>query len=197
MPPKTPPPPAGIAVVSFRDCQVGSVDAQGTARARCVRSTPTAAPAQPFARVGSVPGEVQDTLTGLVWEQGHSGQALGWSDAKAYCAASSIGGHRWRLPSMKELQTLVTLFTGWNADVTAAAFPDFVPPVGSQGAIPHIDVTTDAYAGTMWSSSPALGVAIDYDMAQPLGDGVWVFGDYGGLQVASGGVSRASARCVR
>lgn len=52
-------------------------------------------------------GVVTDNATGLSWEQGASGD-LTWSDAVDYCENLLLGGHGdWRLPSMKEIQTLV------------------------------------------------------------------------------------------
>jgi hypothetical protein len=32
---------------------------------------------------------------------------MAWADAKTYCAGLTTGGHAWRLPSIRELATLV------------------------------------------------------------------------------------------
>lgn len=49
-----------------------------------------------------------DSRTGLMWEVDDSQQPMSWQDALKRCAALSTGGYSdWRLPSVKELQTLV------------------------------------------------------------------------------------------
>ena len=56
--------------------------------------------------------EVRDNYTGLVWQRADSSQTapmavMPWADARAYCTGLTIGGHAWRLPSIRELATLV------------------------------------------------------------------------------------------
>lgn len=71
-------------------------------------------------------GIVYDTKTKLTWQQGFSPSTLNWADAKTYCAGigTTLGGTGWRLPTVKELLTLVdnTLATGPLIDLTA--FPN-------------------------------------------------------------------------
>ena len=80
----------------------------------------------PAGRYVAGPGTVQDSKTGLTWEQPAT-MALAWSDAKSYCTSKGAG---WRLPKVKELLTLVDfnaataegvhidgLFTGTPGDV--------------------------------------------------------------------------------
>src|SRR4029077_16563958 len=48
----------------------------------------------------------------IVWQQADSAQTapmavMAWADAKTYCAGLTTGGHTWRLPSIRELATLV------------------------------------------------------------------------------------------
>jgi hypothetical protein len=53
---------------------------------------------------------VTDTKTKLVWQQTTpSTPGYTWANAKAYCqtVGASLGGAGWRLPTIKELQTLV------------------------------------------------------------------------------------------
>ena len=52
-------------------------------------------------------GEVRDNYTGLVWQQDYSTAGMAWADAAGYCAGLTTGGHTWRLPSIRELATLV------------------------------------------------------------------------------------------
>lgn len=80
-------------------------------RVRCVRSPLRAAPAP-----GTVPAHytvsadtVRDELTGLTWQRQASYLTL--ADAQSGCAALSLGGFAtgWRLPTIKELQSLVDI----------------------------------------------------------------------------------------
>jgi hypothetical protein len=55
-------------------------------------------------------GTVTDNCTGLMWQQatGNGAAPLNWSDALAYCEDLSFAGHDdWRLPNVRELQSLV------------------------------------------------------------------------------------------
>jgi hypothetical protein len=135
----------GIYSVSFSDSTIStSRPVLSIACARCVRSAPTAAPSQPFVRVG---GEVRDALTGLVWQQGHSASELSWDDAKTYCKSSTVGGRTagtWRLPSMKELATLWTFGDGLGPGATTGFFAADDPGAkySSSSARPPFDAGT-------------------------------------------------------
>jgi len=52
-------------------------------------------------------GEVRDNYTGLVWQQDTSTATMAWTDAAGTCAGLTTGGHSWRVPSLRELATLV------------------------------------------------------------------------------------------
>jgi hypothetical protein len=52
-------------------------------------------------------GEVQDNYTGLVWQQASSEATMSFTAAAGYCQGLALGGHAWRLPSIRELSTLV------------------------------------------------------------------------------------------
>ena len=93
---------------------------------------------------GTSSGTVYDTKTKLAWQQTISSNSSTWADAKTYCAGvgSGLGGTGWRLPTLKELQSLV----------------DY-----SQTTPPMIDST--AFPGTpsdwFWSASPLAGSSSD------------------------------------
>jgi len=73
---------------------------------RCVASPPvTPLPYPHYVQVA--PGEVQDVLTGLIWDQASYLTLVSQSDAAAHCNALGLHGHAWRLPSVNELSSLV------------------------------------------------------------------------------------------
>lgn len=53
-------------------------------------------------------GSVSDSTSGLTWQQRDDGQARDWPAALAYCEALKLADHDdWRLPNVKELQSIV------------------------------------------------------------------------------------------
>ena len=73
-------------------------------------------------------GTVTDTTSGLMWQQ-DSGGTMVWEDALAYCNDLQLGGYSdWRLPTIKELHSLVD----YDCSDTAIGtwyFPDIQGPV--------------------------------------------------------------------
>jgi hypothetical protein len=63
-------------------------------------------------------GLVLDTLTQLVWQQQASSTTMTWADAKIYCSSSGF-----RLPTVKELFSLVDLTVTSGAMINQTAFP--------------------------------------------------------------------------
>jgi len=75
----------------------------GTYQVRCVQSADgTGEPGYQIAD-----GQVTDPATGLTWQQGFSAAEMTAAAAPSYCAGLDLDGHSWRLPSIKELATLV------------------------------------------------------------------------------------------
>ncbi len=61
-------------------------------------------------------GTVADESTSLMWAQGDDGVELDWKDALAYANDSQLGGYSdWRLPNVKELQSIVDYSTSPSA----------------------------------------------------------------------------------
>jgi PKD repeat protein len=69
-------------------------------------------------------GTVTDSATGLMWTQADSGSGMNWQDALAWAqtknAANYLGHGDWRLPNVKELQSIVD-YTRSPATTSSAA----------------------------------------------------------------------------
>ncbi|MFZ5440651.1 MAG: DUF1566 domain-containing protein [Myxococcota bacterium] len=97
-----------------------------TAQVRCVRSAATA-----LSRgAGAPPGRyvvgtdtVFDTKTLLTWQRAISPMMLSAADAATTCQGQTLGGlSGWRLPTIKELQTLIDVRAS-NPAIDTTAFP--------------------------------------------------------------------------
>ena len=67
---------------------------------------------------------VIDTKTGLSWERVLSGTALSWANAGTYCSTLELDGSGWRMPTLKELLTLVDFsVVSPAASIDSVAFP--------------------------------------------------------------------------
>ncbi|WP_433936248.1 DUF1566 domain-containing protein [Sorangium cellulosum] len=96
---------------------------------RCVRgngegeapSSPAVAPPDQYAVLSA--GEVMDKYTGLIWQQGYSPTTMSWADAASYCETLGLNDHAWRLPSIRELATLVDE-AQVAPSINRAMFPD-------------------------------------------------------------------------
>jgi hypothetical protein len=96
----------------------------GTYQVRCVQSADgTGEPGYQIAD-----GQVTDPATGLTWQQGFSAAEMTAAAAPSYCAGLDLDGHSWRLPSIKELATLVDEDTVSPA-IDVSAFPGVSPDV--------------------------------------------------------------------
>jgi hypothetical protein len=91
----------------------------------------------------SIAGTVHDTSTQLTWQQAASADRVSWTDAGTACTALDLQGKGWRLPNMKELQTLVDESRA-AAAIDTQAFPD-TPGEGFWAATPHVDSATSAW----------------------------------------------------
>lgn len=95
---------------------------------RCVRGNGTGEAlmqqaVEPATHYTIATGEVTDNYTGLVWQQVYSATAMPWSAAAGYCSGLGLNGHTWRMPSLKEMATLVNEATVGPA-VNKTAFPN-------------------------------------------------------------------------
>jgi hypothetical protein len=69
-------------------------------------------------------GTVTDTSTVLMWQQQASSSTQTWEQALAYCEGLNLGGHTdWRLPTIKELRSLVD-YSRYNPAINTTYFPN-------------------------------------------------------------------------
>jgi hypothetical protein len=141
--------------------------------ARCVRGTSDAgAPSCRYVAPGD--GTVNDTMTGLIWQQAVAtadGGGLDWPTAMQYCATLTLGGRNpWRLPTIKELLTLLAV----TIDTIATM---------SFGTDAH--VFPSPLTGGLWSST------LEPDTMRRFGLG------FGGTADSSDTTVGLNARCVR
>jgi len=127
--------------VNFYDGDGDYADLPETAyRVRCVQGATVADALSGHYQIAS--GEVLDTQTGLVWQQERRSSEWSWSDAQVYCKSLNLNGFTWRVPSIKELQTLVDdSKMDWNTVFDTAAFADLPASLSPW----------------FWSSSPLAG----------------------------------------
>ena len=89
---------------------------------RCLRGAESGQPNL----VANANGTVTDERTGLLWQQTASG-AMTWESATSYCEGLSLGGFNdWRLPNIKELESLVDEGR-YSPAFDGAFFPDAGP----------------------------------------------------------------------
>jgi len=83
-------------------------------------------------------GTVTDTSTGLMWQKASSSNKT-WEEALVYCEGLNLGGHTdWRLPTIKELRSLVD-YSRYNPAINTTYFPN------TSAASWYLSSTTYAY----------------------------------------------------
>ncbi len=69
-------------------------------------------------------GTLTDKATGLMWTKADNGRPVSWEQALAYAGRARVGGHSdWRLPNIKELQTIVDYNRSTNSRSPSAYGP--------------------------------------------------------------------------
>jgi hypothetical protein len=89
----------------------------------CLLLTRSAVADAPSAHFVVSEGTVLDSATKLAWQRVVPSVSYDWSGADAYCRKLTLQGTGWRLPTIKELQTLIDETRSMPA-VDPWAFPD-------------------------------------------------------------------------
>jgi len=143
-------------------CMVAMIGVIGMALVGSVRSAIADAPP---GRYTIAAGEVTDTQTGLIWQQGMSSTTgVTWADAPTYCSTLNWNGHTWRLPSLRELQTLVDESTTQAPAIDLTAFPG--------------TPSTYFWTSTAFSASASYAWIVDFTSGFTFGYGIDVTGEY-------------------
>jgi hypothetical protein len=159
----------GYADTSNSEYGHGSYAAAAANAVRCVRPAAVSVSA---GRYTTTAGTVRDALTRLTWQQPVPTTRYAWADAKAYCGSlavsASLEGPGWRLPTYKELLTLVD-------------------DVRSSGPMIDRDAFPGTPSGAFWSSTTVAGTPAS----------VWrIEFDYGSTE-QTGVSDQGYLRCVR
>lgn len=78
----------------------------------------------PAGRFSTTAETVLDTVTGLTWQRVVPTGTYTWAAGKTYCEELSLAGHDdWRMPSRKELRTIVDIRAASPA-IDTKAFPN-------------------------------------------------------------------------
>ena len=116
-------------------------------------------------------GTITDNATGLMWMQDDSGIAMNWEDALSYAEKFSYAGYDdWRLPNVKELQSIVDysgVFPAINSSmfnvtgITNEAGNDDYPYCWTSTTNPYFDPREGDIAGNCFAWYVAFGYAVD------------------------------------
>ena len=123
-------------------------------------------------------GTVSDLATGLMWDQGDSGVGMNWEEALAWVEArnaeSYLGHDDWRLPNVKELESIVDYTRSPGTSDWAAIDPLFAATVITDEAgeddyaFYWSGTTHDSAAGGSHGAYVAFGRSLGYM------NGLWV-----------------------
>jgi hypothetical protein len=106
---------------------VGTVDAGKAEKARCVRGSEQVAQAQPRYVISESGLSAVDLWTKLQWQRGTAVGNKTWQFAQQYCNSLTLDGKNgWRLPSVRELQSITDPKKAAPA-IDMAVFPDTKP----------------------------------------------------------------------
>jgi len=125
-------------------------------------------------------GTVTDLSTGLMWQQATAPGSHSWQNALSYCEDLSLGGYTdWRLPTIKELDSIVDLKQQLPA-IDIDYFPD-------------TDSNEFYWTSTTYQRNAEYGYRIYFDYG---GDGFFNKTDGGRVRAVRGGQVHASGLMV-
>lgn len=121
-------------------------------------------------------GTVTDRATGLMWQRADSGYGMFWAEALAYAEGATLAGYDdWRLPDVKELQSIVDYTRAPDTTGSAAIDPVFstssITNEAGQVDYPYYWTST---THANWTTTPGPHAAyVAFGRAMGYMDGVW------------------------
>jgi hypothetical protein len=178
---------AAMFGVNFADGRIKGYPIDKLFYVRCVRGNP-AYGINDFVDNGD--GTITDHATGLMWARDDSGVGMSWESALAWIetinAANHLGHDDWRLPNIKELQSIVDYTRSPDTTGSAAIDPLFnVTPITDEGGgtnCPFCWSGTTHVEGNMgdYACYVAFGEALGWMEQPPPGSGNYVLMDVHG-----------------
>ena len=140
--------------------------------------------------VNNTTGTITDQATGLMWPQADSGAGMDWEDALAWAqtrnAANYLGFSNWRLPNVKELQSIVDYSRSPSATNAAKVGPAIDPMFSCTGITNEAGASDYPYYWTSTSARFEAGAPFYYAWYVAFGRAV----DTSGLDLHGAGAVR-------
>ncbi len=123
-------------------------------------------------------GTITDNATGLMWAQDDSGSALNWEEALAWVqtqnSANYLGYGDWRMPNIKELQSIVDYTRSPETTSSAAIDPVFnATSITNEGGETDYPYYWSGTTHTSYPSSVATANYISFGRALGYGNEDW------------------------
>ncbi len=95
-------------------------------------------------------GTISDLATGLMWAKDDNGKGIEWVDALPYAEQATLAGYSdWRLPNVKELQSIVD----YSRSPTGEKFEAAIDPIFE--CTPFVNEAGDDDFGYYWTGTSA------------------------------------------
>ncbi|MCP4538200.1 MAG: DUF1566 domain-containing protein, partial [Chloroflexi bacterium] len=123
---------------------------------------------------------ITDSATDLMWAQNDSGSGLNWEQALAWVetqnAANYLGHDDWRLPNVKELQSIVDYTRSPDTTSSAAIAPLFnATAITNEAGAADYPTYWSSTTHANWTEHPGMsGAYITFGRAMGYMDGVWI-----------------------
>ncbi len=191
---------AGVFGVNFADgrikCYPRDIGPGGSAMTQFVRYVRGNAGYGTNSFVENGDGTITDEATGLMWPQADSGEPMTWVQALAYAEGLELAGYDdWRLPNVKELQSIVDYTRSPSTTGSAAIDPLFnCSPIVDEGGETNYGFYWTSTTHANWTATPG-GYAVYVAFGEALG---WMRPPFGGtptlMDVHGAGAQRSDPK---
>ena len=157
--PYQPLPSPDVWAVYFKLGNCYNLDATDSNRVRCVRGTTVPGVQGRFSVKTDASGDVVvDAALKRTWQRATAAGSYTWANAKTYCGGLQVQGGGWRLPDIRELESLVDV-SATKPAIDKVSFPDTLNDS-------YWSVTLSAAsASSAWSVYLTVGSALSIDIA--------------------------------